>query len=145
MKPKKPTLTELAELCAQLGPEDGIDPVTLAKQHNKCNQGRTAKDRQLCKQVERTLHLEFAGVCDDPILQAIHVSSVEPAPDAQHLCVTVVACDSEAAPDSETVSATLARAASRLRAVVAASIHRRRAPALSFRYLPPDTDREEER
>ncbi len=73
----------------------------------------------------------MAGESREPVLLDLLVLSVEPAPDSTHFLIVVTgnveeACALEA----------LGRAASWLRTEVAASIHRRKAPLLTFRFLP---------
>ena len=89
------------------------------------------KARQLCRQVYRTLSVALAG-CGDEVLQDLTVVSVDPAPDAGHLLVTVSA-GTGTLPD---VLGRLGRAGGRLRSEVARDIVRKRAPELSFRVLP---------
>lgn len=91
------------------------------------------KARQLCRQVYRTLCVALPG-CGDAVLQDLTVVSVDPAPDAGHLLVTVVPGTEPAA--TADVYGRLARAAGRLRAEVARDIVRKRAPELGFRVLP---------
>ena len=103
------------------------------------------KARQLCRQVYRTLSLALPG-CGDETLQDLTVLTVDPAPDAGHLLVTVAAAvaaepaaaaggESDRSPVTVDVHERLARATGRLRAEVARDIVRKRAPELSFRVL----------
>jgi ribosome-binding factor A len=71
------------------------------------------------------------GAQHDEVLQALQVVSVEPAPSAARLLVTVGAEDADAA----TALEHLERATGRLRCEIAASIHRRRVPELTFRVM----------
>ena len=94
------------------------------------------KARQLCRQVYRTLCVALPG-CGDEVLQDLTVVSVDPAPDAGHLLVTVSAGppagDAGTLPD---ILHRLARAGGRLRSEVARDIVRKRAPELAYRVLP---------
>ena len=89
-------------------------------------QGRKAL--QLCRQVAEALHWALGG-CGDAVLHALRVVSVEPAPNAVRLLVTVEA--DGVAPVAALEH--LRRAAGLLRSEVAAGINRRRAPELTFR------------
>ncbi len=75
---------------------------------------------RLCRQVEEALVLALSG-------EDLTMESVEPAPSASRLLVTVVSRDPRAAVER------LAAMHSRLRAHVAAAICRRRVPELAFR------------
>jgi ribosome-binding factor A len=92
-------------------------------------QGRKAL--QLCRQVAEALHWILGSECGDEALQALRVVSVEPAPSAARLLVTV-----QAEADARAVLDRLAKAGGLLRSEVAASIHRRRAPELVFAVTP---------
>ena len=138
MKSKKPTPEELAALCDEIGPEDGGDPRDLKKSFRVSDSRR--QDFQLCKQVEDTLNLELVGDGLHPILAALMIWRVEPAPNSRHLLVVVSPSDPEADLDEAKVLEALGEEAERLRIAVANSIHRKRVPELSFRYLPPRVD-----
>jgi ribosome-binding factor A len=88
------------------------------------------KALQLCRQVQEALHWVLDSGRDE-VLQALQVVSVEPAPNAARLLVTVRAEGVEPAAALEH----LQRAAGRLRCEIAASIHRRRTPELAFRTM----------
>jgi ribosome-binding factor A len=87
------------------------------------------KDQMLCRQVQRALNLALAGGCGDDVLRELYVVDVTPAPSATHLLVQVSIPASIAIVD---VLERLSRAMPRLRAEVARSITRKRAPELSF-------------
>jgi ribosome-binding factor A len=116
---------ELANLAAEVAGEDGTDPKEFHAKPWDSHKRATRKGRQLCAQVKDSLHSALAG-CADPVLQAVAVASVEPAPHTGRLRV-LVSCDDRAAAE-----AALLRAAGFLRAEVAAAISRRYAPELVF-------------
>lgn len=99
--------------------------------------GRTHSDRpdrktlQLCRQAERTLSIALAGESGDEVLRDVMVISVTPAPDASRLLVTVCPVVAIGA-DPARVLEHLQSHKSFLRARVAESIHRKRAPELMF-------------
>lgn len=74
--------------CEEIGEDDGVDPREFfRKTASKRSDNRKA--RQLCRQVAETLELVLSGDCHEEILQTLHVVSVEPAPDASRLLVTL--------------------------------------------------------
>ena len=93
------------------------------------NEGRKAK--QLCRQVADTLDLVL-GDCRDERLQALHVISVVPAPNSSRLLVTVSVDLAGDEFDRHGILELLDQHTGRLRAEVAASINRKRVPALAF-------------
>jgi len=91
------------------------------------------KTLQLCRQVQRALMLSLAGECGDDLLRDVSVDSVDPAGGPGHLLVRVIV------PGGSSVADVLIRLNDRsgkLRAIVAASICRKRVPMLSFIAMP---------
>jgi len=128
MKRKKPSRRVLESLCLEPGAEDGADPREYFRTRpNPVDR----KAVQLAGQVRRTLELVMAGESREPVLLDLQVLSVEPAPDSTRFRIVVTG-------DVEETGAleALGRAASWLRTEVAASINRRKAPLLTFRFLP---------
>jgi len=128
MKHKKPSKRDLESLCFEPGAEDGADPREYFRVRPNPDRRKAV---QLAGQVRRTLELVMAGESREPALLDLIVLSVEPAPDSTHFLVIVTGD----VPEAEAVAA-LGRAASWLRTEVADSIHRRKAPLLTFRFLP---------
>jgi ribosome-binding factor A len=122
---------DLLSSCADVSPDDGQDPKTFFRKPS----GKVAnrKALQLCGQVARTLSRVLAGECGDDVLREVIVESVQPAPDSSRLLVTVLPSPAAGAVDPATVLERLHRASGMLRSEVAAAIHRRRAPLLTFR------------
>jgi ribosome-binding factor A len=133
MTAKKPSKKEMFSLCGKIHPEDGKDPREFARKGRPRKGDR--KVRQLCSQVAETLNLVLSGECGDELLQSLQVVSVDPAPDASQLVVTVHADYPGEVFDPGEVSAHLAKIMGKLRYEVAASITRKRAPKLVFRVL----------
>jgi ribosome-binding factor A len=124
---RKPT-----PLASEAGPEDGIDPRLLPRYER--GQVTNRKALQLCRQVERTLSVLLTGACGDEVLRDLLVQSVIPAPDSSRLLVTL----SRTRPDAvsaDDVLAHLKHAHGLLRNEVAAAIHRRKTPELTFHVL----------
>jgi ribosome-binding factor A len=98
------------------------------------------KTQQLCQQVKRALILALAGECDDEVLRDVYVDSVEPMGSGSQLLVSVTV-PATVGPASWEVLARLNDRSARLRAIVAHSICRKRAPGLSFVAVPqtPET------
>jgi ribosome-binding factor A len=114
---------------SDLGPEDGTDPRDWAKDWNARRPGRKAL--QLCRQVAEALNAALAG-CGDAVLSGLQVVSVVPAPNAGRLLAMVAAAPSAAERDAAAVQEHLRRAAGLLRSEVAAAIHRRKTPELTY-------------
>lgn len=118
--------TQLRALCAELGPEDGLN----ARDFYRKKSQRAAADRraqsQLCGQIARALNLALSGASIEA-LRATLVHTVT-APRSGEVEVTCVG-PPEAGPALD-----LARGW--LRTEVASAIHRKRVPRLSFVLLP---------
>lgn len=92
------------------------------------------KTQQLCRQVQRALNLALA---DSTVVDSgcdLFVDEVSPAPDCGHLLVHIVVQDGYSVADAMFA---LRRDASRLRAEVAMTIARKRAPELMFVPVSP--------
>ena len=89
------------------------------------------KTLQLCRQVERALGGALAD-CHDDVLRDLLVESVEPAPNAARLLVTVRSLDSQATLPE--VLARLEAGYGHLRSEVAVAINRKRVPELAFQF-----------
>jgi hypothetical protein len=85
----------------------------------------------LCRQVERAVHLFFAGECADDALSQLCVIGVQPAPNAGHLLIQVVVPASIGMPLPDLLSR-LTQITPRIRHSLAATISRKRVPNLSF-------------
>ncbi|MGD9647866.1 MAG: hypothetical protein AB7U73_19300 [Pirellulales bacterium] len=120
----------LRPLCAEVHPDDGLDP----KEFFRPAGGRKAGNRktlQLCGQVADTLHQALADSHDD-VLRNLYVRQVTPGADAAQVIVIVAPITADAPLEPREVLARLAAASGRLRAEVASAITRRRAPKLVF-------------
>ncbi|HWE40346.1 MAG TPA: ribosome-binding factor A [Isosphaeraceae bacterium] len=135
MTMRRPRRKVLRSLCAEVHPDDGVDPRERARSSGRKKAPR--KGRQLCKQVAETLDGVLAGE-GDALLQSLRVVAVEPAPDLARLLVTVASALPGAAIDPAAVLDHLGRAAGHLRSEVAAAITRRKAPSLAFRVALAD-------
>jgi ribosome-binding factor A len=133
MTAKKPSNKEMIPLCGEIHPDDGTDPREFARKGRPRKGDR--KVRQLCRQVAETLNLVLSGECGDELLQSLQVLTVDPAPDASQLVVTVHADNPGEVFDPGEISARLAKIMGKLRCEVAAAITRKRAPKLLFRIL----------
>jgi len=89
------------------------------------------KAYQLCGQVRDALGGIFPGLADE-VLQNLTVVSVEPAPHTGRLRVTVAVPSPADATDRTAAAEHLDRAAGLIRREVAATVHRRKAPELTF-------------
>lgn len=135
MKRKFRKETSLDRYRAEVHEDDGQDPRLFFRKETKPTQaGRKAM--QLCAQVADTLSLLFSGETSDEILQSLEVLDVAPAPNESQLLVTIALAAGAPALDEPQVHEALARASGWLRSEVAADITRKRAPRLSFRFVP---------
>ncbi|MBI2805127.1 MAG: ribosome-binding factor A [Planctomycetes bacterium] len=115
-------------LCSEPGAEDGIDPRFLPA--HSPGKASNRKALQLCRQVERTLSVALEG----DLLRDLSVQSVIPAPDSTRLMVTVVFHGAATVTATEVLDAIHMQSV-RLRAEVAAAIHRKKTPQLTFRVV----------
>ncbi len=118
------------DFCGQLGPDDAVDPRTFFDRRSRGRGDRKA--RQLCRQVSQTLSYVLSGECDDDTLRSLYVESVDPAPDASRLLVTVSSLDKDDDTPTVDILTKLAAVSGKLRSEVAASISRRKTPELVF-------------
>jgi ribosome-binding factor A len=91
------------------------------------------KDRQVCRQVADAVTWYLTDT-DDPLLADLLVIQVDPAPSAARVLVTLAPARDGI--DPVEVMSHLREVAEELREEVAAEVHRRHAPELSFRVLP---------
>jgi ribosome-binding factor A len=122
----------LRTACAEVGPGDGIDPRREGRGPSGSVPNRKAL--QLSGQVARTLSGLLAE-SEDELLRDLLVVSVAPAPYASRLLVTVAPSPAAEAVEAAAVLARLERVRGRLRTEVAAAVHRRKAPDLTFRVV----------
>ena len=141
--PKTKTKT-LRALCADVGPDDGLDPRELLKQKQRAGRSSSnarshhdRKAKQLGRQVAETLEAVFAGDSRDDVLRGLRVVSVTPAPDSSRLLVTVAPLPPFDDLDPADLLGRLARASGRLRSEVASAITRKHAPVLTYRLALP--------
>ncbi len=134
MDPVRPSRKDFLSSCDDVGPEDGIDPRDWRRLDGR--RVKNHKALQLCAQVAKTLSAVLAGECGDDVLRELAVESVVPASNSSQLLVTL-----SSRIDSGTALQHLRRAEGRLRTEVAAAIHRRRTPRLSFCVVPHRNDR----
>lgn len=124
---------ELRSLCADLSPEDGLDPKLVARGGGDSPDRR--KTWQLCSQVHDALRL-ILGEAADERLHSLEVREVLPAPNDSQLLVLLVPLDPLTETEREEVTAVLEVAAGWLRTEIASAITRKRAPRLVLQLLP---------
>lgn len=125
---------QMRALCAELGPEDGVDPRKSKKRRQRSDwsgEGPNRKTLQLCKQVAVALDLALQQRSDDPVLGALCVSEVVPSPVKGRLVVRVASSADGPVSLDETLSC-LGRVRGWLRSEVAEAIRRKRTPELTF-------------
>lgn len=128
----QPTRQSMEALRSEPGDEDGVDPRDALRQSSRKKGGR--KTKQLCAQAGEALNYAFAAECNDDVLRDMGVVAVQPSPDESRLLVTIG--PSLPGPcDPAEVLARLEKAQAKLRAQVAAAIHRKKVPQLAFRVM----------
>src|SRR5437868_3839830 len=87
MKPKRPSAKEILSSCAEIGPDDGVDPRSSFRKpsHKPANR----KALRVCGQIARTLSLVLSWESGDDLLRSLLVETVEPAPNSTRMVVTV--------------------------------------------------------
>lgn len=131
MPSRKRNVDELRALCAQLYPDDGVNPRedkrrdTQQKKHDR-------KLQQLCKQVANTLQLSLTELATSGALAGAHIREVRPAPNAGRLCAVVVVNETRNISAAESL---LERHRGRLRTEIAMAISRRKTPELTFEVI----------
>jgi len=132
MRSRRPNSRTLRTLCADLSPEDGVDPKQLARGSSAAPDRR--KTWQLCSQVHDALRLIFGEAADER-LQGLEVREVLPSPNDSQLLILIVPLDPLTAEDREATNNSLAAATGWLRSEVATAITRKRAPRLLLQLL----------
>ncbi len=129
----KNLLARMRELCAELGPDDGMAPHELEKLERT---PRTPSPR-LGGQIQRALSLALA-TSSDPRLSTLWVAAARPDPDATRFRVEVQILDPDLQEHPREIEACLRAASGWLRTEVAQSICRKKAPELIFVCVPPE-------
>lgn len=111
-------------------PDDEVDP-GLFFDDAPLSRKRRWKLQQLCKQVERAAAVTLSE-CGGDELTGAWLASVEPAPDAGRLRVTVVLDPPQGADALDAARAALVRATPVFREGIARSINRKRVPEIVF-------------
>lgn len=132
---RKPSRKVLRSLCAEVHPDDGVDPRDESPPGSPRRKVRR-KARQLGRQVGETLDSLLPAASDD-LLRGLRVVSVTPAPNAARLLVTVAFVTGSKPCDPARVLERLEAASGRLRCEIAAAITRKRAPVLVYRLALP--------
>jgi len=138
---KRPNSRQLRALCADLSPEDGVDPRDLVRGvfGGGLRSGDSQPDRrktwQLCSQVRDALRL-ILGEAVNERLQGLDVREVLPTPNDSQLLVLLASYDPLTEQEHVEAVEALQAAAGWLRAEVATSITRKRAPRLELQLLP---------
>ena len=140
MSTRKPSRRQIRALCAEVHPDDGVDPREAVRKTVRSPRPGAVERRpgrktlQLCHQVAETLRDALAGQCDDDVLQGLDVVEVSPGPDASRLLVAVRPLGPA---EPGRILERLDRASGRLRTAVAAAITRRKTPVLAYRLAVP--------
>lgn len=137
--------SKLQNLTGKVGEHDSVDPHQFFESRSPRRVDRKAY--QLCRQVSDTLNFVLSGDTGDDVLRGLYVESVDPAPDASRLLVTVAPLDRYDQTPTDVYLTKLGAVSGKLRSEVAASISRRKTPELAFRVIRPvvtSSDRDDE-
>jgi ribosome-binding factor A len=96
------------------------------------------KTLQLCRQIADTLNYVLSGELNDDVLRNVYVDSVQPAPDATRLLVSVALIDPNDPTPADKILHRLGLWSPRIRSEVAHSIHGRKTPELSYCVVRPE-------
>jgi len=136
MTSRKQWLKNVDSLCAEVRPDDGIEPRACQPVRDKSHR----KTYQVCKQTERTLNLRLASNTVEPLLRELSICAVEPYPDSSHLLVIVEPMTTTVSLNKNDVLQALQRANGYLRSALATTINRKRVPQLTFQFVTPLTE-----
>ena len=136
MTSRKASLRAIASLCDEIGPGDGVDPRLTHGASSRKKKKEHQKNSQLCKQAEVAVQLALNGLGDERV-EGLAVVAVEADLNATRLIILLGAAREGSSINEAEACEALATATGLLRAAVAAAIHRKRAPSLTFRFLPP--------
>ena len=131
MKRKKLSPGDMRLSCAEIGPDDGVDPRVFFRKRSEQKTNRKAL--QLCREVLRTLSNVLSWEQGDALLRSLQVDAVVAAPDSSRLLVTVSQPAGCHEAGVEQILERLQRVRGKLRAEIAAAVNRRRVPDLTFR------------
>ena len=123
---------ETWSLCADLHADDG--PPQRRRKESRDEQHNDRKTMQLAAQIRRALHGAFPTP-GSQMFDGLIVEAVEPDPDATHMRV-VISVPSTFPHSVALLRQRLAESLSSVRIQVAASIHRKRVPTLTFDLVP---------
>ncbi|MCP4235583.1 MAG: ribosome-binding factor A [Aestuariibacter sp.] len=122
------------QLCGEIGPDDGIDPRTIARAMDRKSSSR--KGKQLGKEAKQTVSMIFSGELSDPVFQDIEVIDVSASEDGQFLCVSLTQADTDVELDELLVLEKCQAVQGFLRSAIAETVKRKRVPTIRFDWIP---------
>jgi len=124
---------DVLSLCAEIGPEDGIDPRYLKK--FTCDKNYDQKSSRLCNEVSKVLSLVLAGDMGNPVLQALQVMNVSTESGGEFLNIRLAHYETHFNVNEQQLISELKRVQGYLRSAISQRINRKRVPALKFTYV----------
>jgi ribosome-binding factor A len=121
----------VAGLCAEWREDDGVDP----RYEIHPPEHTSHKSLQLCKQAMRVISQVLQERGNDELLSNLQIISVLPEQDGKLLCVTVTHQHASEAFDDQLTIHALKQIQGGMRYELAQSLHRKKVPRLSFRYI----------
>lgn len=122
----------VAQLCLEVGEEDGVNPRVLKKK-TACKP-KSHKDLQLCKEARRVFSLVLSDAINRTLLHGLQVLSVTPELDGQVLRITVGYDGVNLEVTDSEVIAELKQMQGVFRCALAQAVNRRHTPRLTFVY-----------
>lgn len=129
---------QILDYCQEHGPEDGVDPRETQRLKMRRAVGRSQANRkalQLCRQVERTVALVLSSELNDDRLRDLLVLAVVPAPQSNHLLITLQAPVTLTPDELLSLDAVLLNHKSQIRSAIATDINRRKTPDVTLRIV----------
>ena len=117
-------------LCSDTHVDDGVDPRKFFDRRSKSTQsGR--RDAMLCARVAETIEQFLVHASEDPVLEHLRLTRVEPAPDASRLRVVLWA---PSAFPRDVLQQAWTRVRPLFRREIAHAVNRKRTPDLVVRF-----------
>jgi len=130
MKKTKKWHSDVMQLCAEVGPEDGVDPRLIAR--SLASKPKNYKNHQLCKQAKQTLNSGLSAELRDETLHNLEVLDVTINDDRQFLTVFLSQSSSTRLVDKPLIINKLHAIKGYLHSEITQTVKRKRVPSLKF-------------
>lgn len=133
---KRNSKFDLRQLCGEISTEDGINPLTLKKQHGRKRD--TAKAGRCRREIYRITESVFTGLTD-PLLDGVILSAVEEQSGTALVLLIFELSHPVTSAQFDEIYACLNRLTGLFRAEIARQINRKRTPELRVSLKPQIT------